>query len=47
MSLSTLESVLAGNLSMLLSYRVDINSEVPAGSKKTDTKTILALGYKF
>ncbi len=47
MSLSTLESVLAGNLSMLLSYRVDSNSEVPAGSKKTDTKTILALGYKF
>ena len=47
MLLSTLESALAGNLSMLLSYRVDINSEVPAGSKKTDTKTILALGYKF
>ncbi len=47
MSLSTLESALAGNLSMLLSYRVDNNSEVPAGSRKTDTKTILALGYKF
>ena len=47
MSLSTLESALAGNLSMLLSYRVDNNSEVPAGSTKTDTKTILALGYKF
>ena len=47
MSLSTLESALGGNLSMLLSYRVDNNSEVPAGSKNTDTKTILALGYKF
>lgn len=47
MSLSTLESALAGNLSMLLSYRVENNSEVPAGSRKTDTKTMLALGYKF
>ncbi len=47
MSLSTLESALAGNLSLLLTYRVDNNSEVPAGSRKTDTKTILALGYKF
>lgn len=47
MSLSTLESALAGNLTMLLTYRVDNNSEVPAGSRKTDTKTILALGYKF
>ena len=47
MSLSTLESALSGNLSMLLTYRVDNNSKVPAGSRKTDTKTILALGYKF
>jgi putative salt-induced outer membrane protein len=47
MSLSTLESSLAGNLSLLLSYRVDNNSQVPAGSTNTDTKTILALGYKF
>ncbi len=47
MSLSTLESSLAGNLSLLLSYGIDNNSQVPAGSTKTDTKTILALGYKF
>ena len=47
MSLSTLESALGDNLSLLLSYRVDNNSQVPAGSTKTDTKTILALGYKF
>jgi putative salt-induced outer membrane protein len=47
MSLTTLESQLTGNLSMVLSYRVDNNSEVPLGSLKTDTKTILALGYRF
>jgi len=47
MSLSTLESQLVGNLGMVLSYRVDNNSKVPAGSDKTDTRTMLALGYKF
>ena len=47
MSLTTLKSQLAGNLSMLLSYRIDNNSDVPLGSENTDTKTILALGYKF
>ena len=47
MSLSTLESALGDNLSLLLSYRIDNNSQVPAGSTKTDTKTILALGYKY
>lgn len=47
MSLTTLETQLVGNLNLIVGYRVDNNSDVPAGNTETDTKTTLAVAYKF
>lgn len=47
MSLSSLETQLVGSLNLVLAYRIDNNSDVPPGSDTTDTKTTVAVAYKF
>jgi len=46
-SVSALRTQLLGNLSLVASYTVKNNSEVPAGAEKTDTFTALSLEYGF
>ncbi len=46
-SVSALRAQLLGNLSLVASYTVKNNSEVPLGAKKTDTFTALSLEYGF
>jgi putative salt-induced outer membrane protein len=44
---SELKLVIAGNLFTTLGYEVRTNTEVPAGTAKTDTLTSVNLGYSF
>ncbi|MBX3706413.1 MAG: DUF481 domain-containing protein [Pseudomonadales bacterium] len=44
---AALKTRLIGSLAAVLSYTVRNNTEVPAGSKKTDTLTSVALEYTF
>ena len=44
---STLKLVIAGQLFTTLSYEIRTNTEVPAGTNKTDTLTSVNLGYSF
>lgn len=44
---SELKLVIAGNLFATLGYEVRTNTEVPAGTAKTDTLTSVNLGYSF
>ncbi len=46
-SLSELKLSIVGNLYAVLSYTVHHNSDVPAGSEKTDTFTAVNLSYSF
>lgn len=46
-SLTALKANLIGNLAMKLAYRVKHESQVPAGTSKTDTETSLSLLYGF
>lgn len=46
-SVTALSSQIEGNLAMKLSYTVKHQTEVPAGSKKTDTETAVTLVYTF
>ena len=45
--MSELKLVIAGNLFATLGYEVRTNTEVPAGTAKTDTLTSVNLGYSF
>lgn len=44
---SELKLVIAGNLFTTLGYEVRSNSQVPTGTRKTDTLTSVNLGYAF
>lgn len=44
---TSLSTSVAGNLAMKLSYQIRHNSDVPAGSEKTDTESSVTLVYKF
>ncbi len=44
---TALQLVIAGQLFTTLSYEVRTNTEVPAGTTKTDTLTSVNLGYSF
>ena len=44
---SELKLTVAGNLFARLGYELRFNSEVPAGTRKTDTLTSVSLGYGF
>jgi len=44
---STLKLVIAGQLFTTLGYEVRTNTDVPAGTSKTDTLTSVNLGYSF
>lgn len=44
---ATLKLVIAGQLFTTLSYEIRTNTEVPAGTNKTDTLTSVNLGYSF
>ena len=44
---STLKLVIAGQLFTTLSYEIRTNTEVPAGTNRTDTLTSVNLGYSF
>jgi putative salt-induced outer membrane protein len=46
-SISTLRSRLMGDLSWRLSHTIVHNSDVPSGTEKTDTFTVLAVEYAF
>lgn len=45
--ISTLKLVIVGQLFTTLSYEVRTNTDVPAGTQKTDTLTAVNLGYSF
>lgn len=45
--ISELKLVIAGNLFTTLGYEIRSNSQVPAGTNKTDTLTSVNLGYAF
>lgn len=44
---STLKLVIAGQLFTTLGYEIRTNTDVPAGTRKTDTLTSVNLGYSF
>jgi len=46
-SVSAIRSKFAGNLSWVLSYTVEHNSDVPVGTRKTDRFTTVSLQYGF
>lgn len=46
-SVSAIRSKFAGNLSWVLSYTIEHNSDVPAGTEKTDRYTAVSLQYGF
>lgn len=46
-SVSDLKLTIVGDLYAGLSYTVRNNSDVPAGTEKTDTETLLSIGYSF
>ncbi|MBT8144420.1 MAG: DUF481 domain-containing protein [Gammaproteobacteria bacterium] len=46
-SVSALKATLVGELGLVLSYTIKNNSDVPAGSEKTDTFTAIQLEYGF
>ncbi len=46
-TLTRLTMSILGNISLVVSYRVKNNSNVPAGIQKTDTFTAVALEYTF
>lgn len=46
-SISALRARLLGQLALVASYTIKNNSDVPAGTEKTDTFTALALEYGF
>jgi len=46
-SKSALSAKLVGNLALVASYTIKNNTEVPAGTEKTDTFTALSLEYSF
>lgn len=46
-SISELKLAIVGNLHAMLSYTVRHNSDVPAGTKRTDTFTAVNLAYSF
>ncbi|WP_067562801.1 DUF481 domain-containing protein [Halofilum ochraceum] len=46
-SVSAIRSKFAGNLSWVLSYTIEHNSDVPAGTEKTDRFTAVSLQYGF
>ncbi len=46
-SVSAIRSTFAGNLAWVLSYTIEHNSEVPAGSEQTDRFTDVSLQYGF
>lgn len=46
-SVSELKLAIVGNLHALLSYTIRNNSDVPAGTEKTDTFTAVNLAYSF
>ncbi|MEE4163255.1 MAG: DUF481 domain-containing protein [Woeseiaceae bacterium] len=46
-SKSSVSATLIGALSLVASYTVRNNSDVPVGTEKTDTQTGIALEYKF
>lgn len=46
-SITALKAILIGNLSLVASYTIKDNSDVPAGNENTDTYTALSLEYGF
>jgi putative salt-induced outer membrane protein len=46
-SKSAISATLVGALSLVASYTIRNNSDVPVGTEKTDTQTGIALEYKF
>lgn len=46
-SISAVKATLVGNLALALTYTIRHNTEVPAGSEKTDTFTAISLEYGF
>ncbi|MDH4124420.1 MAG: DUF481 domain-containing protein [Gammaproteobacteria bacterium] len=46
-SKTALSASLVGDLALVVSYTIKSNSDVPAGTEKTDTFTALALEYAF
>jgi putative salt-induced outer membrane protein len=46
-SVSAVTASLIGNVSLVASYTILNNSDVPAGTKRTDTRTAVALEYAF
>ena len=46
-SISAVKTTLIGSLSLVASYTIKSNSQVPAGTAKTDTFTALSLEYRF
>ena len=46
-SVTELRAAVVGNLGLALSYIIKNNSDVPAGTEKTDTWTAVNLDYKF
>jgi len=46
-SVTALSARLVGKLALVASYRIQNNSEVPAGTEKTDTFTALSFEYAF
>ena len=46
-SKSSVSATLVGALSLVASYTVRNNSDVPAGTEKTDTQTAISLEYGF
>lgn len=46
-SVSAVKTTLIGSLSLVASYTIKSNSQVPAGTSKTDTFTALSLEYRF
>jgi putative salt-induced outer membrane protein len=42
-----LRADIIGNLALVLSYRLRHNSDVPAGTEKTDRFTAISLEYGF
>ncbi len=46
-SVTALKSKIIGALGMKVAYKIDNNTDVPAGKEKTDTETALTLVYDF
>lgn len=46
-SVSLLKNQLAGNLFLQAGYEIEHRSDVPVGTKETDTKTMLGVAYDF